>query len=133
VTRRMAYRYEAAEPGLTVWADREKMEQVVLNLLSNALKFTERGSVSVSVTANADDVIIHVSDTGVGIPADKIDAVFQPFVQLESGLTRRAQGTGLGLAICRDIARAMNGDVSLTSELGKGSTFSLRLPRHRRR
>ena len=101
----------------------------MLNLLTNALKFTDRGSVTLSADVGDDEVRIHVSDTGIGIPAQKLEAVFQPFVQLESGLTRRAQGSGLGLAISRDIARAMNGDVTVQSVVGEGSTFTLRLPR----
>ena len=112
-----------------MWADREKLEQILINLLTNALKFTERGTVTLSAEVREDDVRIHVRDSGLGIPADKLEAIFQPFVQLESGLTRRAQGSGLGLAICRDIARAMNGDVSVESVVGDGSTFTLRLPR----
>jgi signal transduction histidine kinase len=127
--RGLSYEYRPVDSAVTVWADREKLEQIVLNLLTNALKFTDRGTVSLSAEAREDHVRVHVRDTGVGIPADKREAVFQPFVQLESGLTRRVQGSGLGLAISRDIARAMNGDVTVESTVGEGSTFTLRLPR----
>jgi signal transduction histidine kinase len=127
--RGLSYDYRPVDSAATVWADREKLEQILINLLTNALKFTERGTVTLSAEVREDDVRIHVRDSGLGIPADKLEAIFQPFVQLESGLTRRAQGSGLGLAICRDIARAMNGDVSVESVVGEGSTFTLRLPR----
>ena len=127
--RGLSYEYRPVDSAVTVWADREKLEQIVLNLLTNALKFTDRGTVSLSAEAREDHIRVHVRDTGVGIPADKREAVFQPFVQLESGLTRRVQGSGLGLAISRDIARAMNGDVTVESLVGGGSTFTLRLPR----
>lgn len=128
--RGLSYDYQPVDPAVTAWADREKFEQIVLNLLTNALKFTDGGTVSLSAEASGDHVRVHVSDTGLGIPADKLEAVFLPFVQLESGLTRRAGGSGLGLAISRDIARAMNGDVTVESVVGKGSTFTVRLPRH---
>jgi signal transduction histidine kinase len=127
--RGLAYEYWPVDPTVTVWADREKLEQIVLNLLTNALKFTDRGTVSLSAAAHENHVAIHVRDTGVGIPGDKLEAIFEPFVQLEAGLTRRAQGSGLGLAISRDIARAMKGEVTVESVVGEGSLFTVRLPR----
>ena len=127
--RELSYEYTPVDSSVTVWADQEKVERVVLNLLTNALKFTDRGRVTLRVEPREDHVRIRVSDTGVGIPGHKLEAVFEPFVQLDSGLTRRAQGSGLGLAISRDIARAMNGDVTVESVVGEGSTFTLRLPR----
>jgi signal transduction histidine kinase len=74
-------------------------------------------------------VELRVTDTGPGIPAQKLDAIFEPFVQLDNGLTRATAGTGLGLAISRELARAMGGDLSATSSYGDGSTFTLTLPR----
>ncbi|HEX7980050.1 MAG TPA: ATP-binding protein [Gemmatimonadaceae bacterium] len=116
---------------LYVWADRDKLAQVLLNLLSNAIKFTtEGGRITTSVAADGPShVAVRISDTGVGIPADKLDAVFEPFVQVRSDLTRTTEGTGLGLAISRDLARGMGGDLRATSELGVGSTFELVLKR----
>ena len=111
-------------------ADRTKTEQIVLNLLSNAVKFTPAGGRVIATCGVAGDrVVITVRDTGPGIPADKQAAIFEPFVQLGRSLTSPHEGTGLGLAISRDLARAMGGDVSVESAEGKGSTFTLTLPR----
>jgi len=114
-----------------VWADRDKLGQVLLNVLSNAIKFTREGGRIVTSlgTDGPSHVVVRISDTGVGIPADKLDAVFEPFVQVQSDLTRTTEGTGLGLAISRDLARGMGGDLRATSELGVGSTFELVLRR----
>ncbi|MEO8580342.1 MAG: ATP-binding protein, partial [Gemmatimonadales bacterium] len=106
------------------------VEQIVLNLLSNAVKFTaDDGTIRVETNAETDRVNICVRDTGIGIAADKLEAVFEPFVQAPSSLTDRPRGTGLGLAISRQLARAMSGDLTVESILGKGSTFVLSLPR----
>ena len=115
--------------GVTVRADREKLEQVLLNLLSNAVKFTGPGdTVEMDVARQDGQVRIHVRDTGCGIPAEKLDAVFEPFVQVDPDLTRTRQGTGLGLAISRELARAMGGDLTVESTLDEGSTFTVHLP-----
>jgi signal transduction histidine kinase len=112
-----------------VRADREKLEQVLLNLLSNAVKFTGPGGQVQMGFAHADgQVRIHVRDTGCGIPAEKLDAVFEPFVQVDPDLTRTRQGTGLGLAISRELARAMGGDLTVESTVDEGSTFTVHLP-----
>jgi signal transduction histidine kinase len=116
-------------------ADREKVQQILLNLLSNAIKFTPQGG-SVSVTAElpenaSDQVLLRVSDTGIGIPATQLDRVFEPFVQVETSIASTREGTGLGLAISRDLARGMKGDLHAVSTEGKGSTFTLTLPRAR--
>jgi len=116
--------------GLVARADRMKAEQIVLNLLSNAVKFTPSGGrVTVGCEAADDRVLVVVRDTGLGIPADKQTAIFEPFVQLGRTLTSFQEGTGLGLAISRDLARAMGGDVTVESEVDAGSTFTLTLPR----
>jgi len=113
-----------------VRADRDRFQQIILNLLSNALKFTESGgSVTVSWRLERDQVLIDVEDTGIGIAASQFERIFNPFVQVQSGNTRTSEGVGLGLSISRDMARQMGGDISLRSELGKGSTFTLSLPR----
>jgi PAS domain S-box-containing protein len=115
-------------PGVRVCADAEKLRQILVNLLSNAIRYTnEGGRVDVRCGTRGDDVLIHVTDTGVGIPADKLDAIFEPFVQVDRAYAGQRQGTGLGLAISRDLARGMAGDLTVTSELGKGSVFTVRL------
>ena len=114
---------------LAVVADRDRLNQILVNLLSNAVKFSSRGGeVRISCTVKEHLVAIHVADDGHGIAADKLEEIFEPFVQLSSGLTRTAEGSGLGLAISRELARLMGGDVTVQSELGKGSTFTLTLP-----
>jgi PAS domain S-box-containing protein len=128
-------RMPADDPGaepVHVWADRDKLGQILLNVLSNAVKFTPEGG-RITVALAEDDgpshVTLRISDTGVGIPADKLDAVFEPFVQVRSDYTRQVEGTGLGLAISRDLARGMGGDLRVTSRLGAGSTFEVVLRR----
>jgi signal transduction histidine kinase len=112
-----------------VRGDREKVQQILLNLLSNAAKFTAPGGCVVVEWRRAGDVVhVTVTDTGIGIPPDKINLVFEPFVQLGSDRTTVGQGTGLGLAISRELARSMHGDLSATSEPGAGSVFTLSLP-----
>ena len=112
-----------------VMADAEKLRQILVNLLSNALKFTERGgAITITGQRHGDKFHIVIEDTGIGIPPDKIEAIFEPFVQVRADLTRTAEGTGLGLAISRDLALGMGGNLSAESELGKGSRFTLVLP-----
>ena len=116
--------------GAAVVADRDKLWQILLNLLSNAAKFTEPGG-SLRVEAEpggAGEVLVRVIDTGIGIPADKHESIFDPFVQAHRNLTRTTEGTGLGLAISRDLARGMGGDLTVESAEGEGSTFTVRLP-----
>jgi PAS domain S-box-containing protein len=126
----LTYEYRAGDPGVTCRADGEKLQQVVLNLLSNAIKFTDRdGRVTLCWEAGEHEVRVHVRDTGVGIPPDKLQAIFEPFVQLHGGLAQRSDGAGLGLAISRELARAMGGDVTVESAPGRGATFTLALPR----
>ena len=119
----------ACGDGFTAHADAEKARQIVVNLLSNAVKFTESGGrIEISARRDGATVRIEVKDTGIGIPADKLEAIFDPFVQVRSDLTRPYEGTGLGLAISRDLARGMGGELSARSALGAGSTFTLTLP-----
>ena len=130
--KQLEYRLEPCDTSLAVFADMEKLQQVVLNLLSNAVKFTPAGgriTISAGLQEKSGQIEIRVRDTGIGIPRDKIESVFEPFVQLDGGLTRKNQGTGLGLAISRDLARAMHGDLIVISEEGKGAEFVLTLPR----
>ena len=117
-------------PGAAVLGEREQVSQILANLLSNAVKFTPPGgTVTLSCELDATVARFRVRDTGVGIPEDALERAFEPFVQLDTGLTRRAEGAGLGLAISRRLARLMGGDVTAESEIGAGSTFTLTLAR----
>ena len=101
-----------------------------MNLLSNAVKFTQPGGrIVLTYDLDQDTAYFRVSDSGAGIPQDALERIFEPFVQLDSGLTRAAEGAGLGLAISRRLARLMGGDLTVDSALGQGSTFTLSLVR----
>ncbi|HXT15995.1 MAG TPA: PAS domain S-box protein [Gemmatimonadaceae bacterium] len=116
--------------GLTVTADEDKLRQILLNLLANAMKFTPaEGTISLCIATRDHQVAIDVSDTGIGIPRDQWDRIFEPFVQAKRALNPSDQGVGLGLAISRQLARAMGGELTVASEVGKGSTFTVTLPR----
>ena len=110
--------------------DPEKVTQILINLLSNAIKFTPRGG-HIGIECEETDTMIRITvvDDGVGIPRDKVDAIFEPFVQVSRDYSSIHEGTGLGLAISRDLARRMGGDLTVESQLGKGSRFTLALPR----
>jgi signal transduction histidine kinase len=128
--KRLSYDYAPCTDDVHVEADPEKIRQILLNLLSNAIKFTEPGGrITVSCAIEPAVVRLRVADTGDGIPQDKLDRIFEPFVQLHPGRTRTHEGTGLGLAISRDLARAMHGEIAVESTVGVGSTFTLTLPR----
>lgn len=117
-------------PDLVAWADRAKLEQILLNLVSNAVKFTAPGgAVTLSCAASPNEVALWVRDTGIGIPPEQHAAIFEPFVQVGRTLSTQREGTGLGLAISRDLARAMEGEITVESTVGVGSTFTVRLPR----
>lgn len=122
----------SAAPDLEMRADYEKSQQILLNLLGNALKFTPSGGrVSVSAAQEDSNVVITVDDTGRGIPRDKLLTIFDRFVQIDRHLTENSQrGVGLGLSISRDLARGMHGDITVESEPGKGATFRITLPRN---
>ena len=114
---------------VVVRADPDKVKQILLNLLSNAVKFTDPGgAITVRCTRDAERAHLYVTDTGPGIPRDKLDVIFDPFVQVDQRLVREHPGVGLGLAISRDLARGMDGELSVTSTVGEGSTFVLSLP-----
>jgi signal transduction histidine kinase len=131
--RGLAYGCDDCPNGLVAVGDPERVQQVLINLLTNAIKFTDPGGrVTVRAEECGDRVAIHVSDTGRGIPPDKLEAVFDPFVQVDRrrGLADESQqGVGLGLAISRELARAMAGDLTARSTPGEGSTITLVLPR----
>jgi len=130
IAKDLSYRFIGATERCVCCGDPEKVEQILLNLLSNAIKFTESGGVvTMSIESSDGFAEVRVSDTGVGISPDKLQMVFEPFVQLNRSRTSINEGTGLGLAISRDLARAMNGELSVESNVGSGSTFKLRLAR----
>jgi len=127
--KELTFTCDGCEPSLAAVADTEKLRQILLNLVSNSIKFTGAGGrVSIGAEQNGKMVRIWVADTGIGIPADQLARVFEPFFQAERGMTRRFPGIGLGLSIARDLARAMHGDLRLESSEGVGSTASLLLP-----
>ena len=130
--RAKGLRFESSDCPLdvTVHADGEKLQQILLNLLTNAVKFTDRGGlIRVEVDLESDIALLRVTDTGIGIPVDKLETIFEPFVQVDPNYTRTRDGVGLGLAISRDLARGMGGELSVSSVEGHGSTFTLTLPR----
>ena len=125
----LLYECSAGSGGIFIRTDPDKFRQILINLLSNAVKFTpEGGTVRVFTSIDGNNVSIHVQDTGPGIPADKQQEIFEPFVQLDRALTRTYEGTGLGLPISRGLARGMGADITVKSEVGKGSTFTLTVP-----
>ncbi|MEH6677220.1 ATP-binding protein [Phenylobacterium sp.] len=108
--------------------DEVRLRQVISNLISNSLKFTETGSISVRIGGDATNLTCEVADTGIGIPLDHQETIFDKFVQADASNTRRSGGTGLGLAICRDLVALMGGKIGFTSQPGLGTTFTLTLP-----
>jgi signal transduction histidine kinase len=123
---------DCPEQARMTYADLPKFRQSVLNLVNNALKFTEKGRVSVAVNRLRDPdgewTEVHVSDTGIGIGREHLGKLFQPFSQVDGSATRKYNGTGLGLAISKKFCQMMGGDITVSSELGRGSRFSIRLP-----
>jgi signal transduction histidine kinase len=108
--------------------DPAKVRQILLNLLNNACKFTDEGKVSLRIDNTFDDVFFHVSDTGPGIAAEHLELIFEPFTQVDQSTTRVKGGAGLGLPVSRRLAHLLGGELSVQSTVGKGSTFTLRLP-----
>jgi signal transduction histidine kinase len=128
-SKELTYERRAPAERLFARADREKVQQIVLNLLSNAIKFTDGGGrVTLEWAASDSAVFTRVHDSGCGIPPDRLENVFEPFVQVDNSRTRPHGGTGLGLSISRDFAVGMGGKLYVESELGKGSIFTLVLP-----
>jgi signal transduction histidine kinase len=126
--RHLALETEVAPGAGMVRADSRRVEQVLLNFLSNAIKFTEKGSVRITCSLQGDVVRISVSDTGIGIKHEDLDKLFRPFTQVDTGLTRQHEGTGLGLSISERLVTMMGGTIHAESEPGRGSTFSFTVP-----
>ncbi|MDQ6690350.1 MAG: GAF domain-containing sensor histidine kinase [Gemmatimonadota bacterium] len=130
--KQLHYEYNCCDPKYTAYTDPDRLQQILLNLLSNAIKFTPPGGkITVTCTVRKDRMRVRVTDTGIGIPRDKLEKIFEPFVQLARGQTAGAVGTGLGLSISQDLARAMGAELTVKSKLDTGSTFILTLPRGR--
>jgi signal transduction histidine kinase len=130
--KQLRYEYQCCDASYTAYTDPERLQQILLNLLSNAIKFTAPGGkITVTCGVVRGRMQVQVSDTGVGIPADKLEQIFEPFVQLARGQTVGVVGTGLGLSISRDLARAMDAELTAESTLDAGSTFTVSLPRGR--
>ncbi len=111
-----------------ITSDQFRIQQVIINLVNNALKFTERGSVNVKASVSGTNVLVKVEDTGIGIEPDQIETLFKPFIQIDSGVARKHEGTGLGLSISKKLMTMLGGIISVESEAGKGSTFTITLP-----
>ncbi len=109
-------------------SDAAKVRQILLNLVSNAIKFSDAGDIRIGVTPDHDEVVLRVEDCGMGIPADRIDQIWEPFWQVEQSRTRTAGGTGLGLSVVRQLSELLGGKASVESTLGKGAKFTVRLP-----
>jgi signal transduction histidine kinase len=128
--KQLNYEYNCCDPTYTAYTDPDRLQQILLNLLSNAIKFTPPGGkITVNCGPTKDRMRVKVTDSGIGIPPDKLEQIFEPFIQLARGQTAGAVGTGLGLSISRDLARAMGAELTAESKLDEGSTFILSLPR----
>ncbi|HPJ47523.1 MAG TPA: ATP-binding protein [Synergistales bacterium] len=121
-------RHEAAQEGYEILGDRRRFDQILLNLLNNAVKFTASGGVTVKSSVDDRGFLFSVAGTGIGIEAKDLEQIFEPFKQLDTGKTRQYEGTGLGLSISRKLAEAMGGSLGAESRPGEGSIFTLRLP-----
>ncbi|HLB09657.1 MAG TPA: ATP-binding protein [Gemmatimonadaceae bacterium] len=130
MSKGLTFDTDSCSDGLHALADPEKLEQILLNLLSNAINFTPaKGAIHLTCDSDDTSVWIRVRDTGRGIPFEKQDRIFEPFVRVDEGFNRPTEGTGLGLAISRNLARAMGGELAVKSAPGNGSTFTLTLRR----
>jgi signal transduction histidine kinase len=126
--RGIGLKLELRSPSVRMTSDIDKARQILVNLLGNAVKFTDRGTVSIRLSRSSTAVRIDVEDTGIGIPADELPRLFRPFAQVDTGLTRRHGGTGLGLYISRRLSTMLGGHIEVASQPGVGSTFSVVLP-----
>jgi CheY-like chemotaxis protein/anti-sigma regulatory factor (Ser/Thr protein kinase) len=117
------------EPGLPpLFTDQEKVRQILINLLGNAIKYTKKGSVTVTAARQGNDLKLAVADTGIGIPKEDLERIFEEFQQVDTSTTRKYGGTGLGLSISRHLTHLLNGEITVSSTVGKGSTFTVVIP-----
>jgi len=126
--KRLEVNVESSEPEVRAVTDRTKVQQILLNLIGNAVKFTDRGGVRATVELSDGELVIGVSDTGPGIPRSEHALIFDEFTQSRKRAEAKPEGTGLGLAISRRLARILGGDIAVNSEVGAGSTFTLKIP-----
>ncbi|OPZ24279.1 MAG: Autoinducer 2 sensor kinase/phosphatase LuxQ [Deltaproteobacteria bacterium ADurb.BinA179] len=113
-----------------LYSDARRVEQIILNLLSNAVKFTDTGSIAVSCAVEGGKYLIRVADTGIGVKKDRIDEMFKPFRQIDTGLGRKYEGTGLGLSICKKLLELLGGEIGVESEWQRGTKVTITIPVH---
>jgi signal transduction histidine kinase len=126
----LSLKFDITEDIGTINADQRRLEQVIMNLLNNAVKFTEKGNIHITCRTQDRLCILSVADTGIGMEQEEIPKLFQPFHQIDTGIARKTEGTGLGLSICKRILEMMNGSIIVQSEFGKGSIFTVSFPLH---
>jgi signal transduction histidine kinase len=129
VERRLEFRIDAPTEPVALETDVGKVRHILLNLLTNAVKFTDQGEIVLTARVDNGDVCFEVRDTGIGIPPQHHERIFDPFWQVENKASRRVAGTGIGLSVARRLARLLGGDVTVSSKPGEGSTFTARVPR----
>ena len=113
---------------IMIYSDRRRIEQILINLVNNAVKFSDHGNIRIQCTIEDENVIIHVIDSGIGIKREDMENLFKPFQQIQTGISRQYEGTGLGLSICKRLVELLGGKIWVESEWGSGSTFSFTLP-----
>lgn len=128
IKKGISFEIQISERAEVVFADRQKLIRVLINLLTNANKFTTKGEIKLNVISQTENIVFAVSDTGQGIPEDALEKIFLPFQQANNEYNRQFDGVGLGLSICSQLVGLMNGKIDVISEEGKGSTFSVILP-----
>jgi signal transduction histidine kinase len=123
---------ESVQPGapLEVYCDPADLDRIAVNLVGNAIKYTARGHVRVSLAGADDRVRLEVADTGIGIPRDKLARIFERFYQVDGSATRQYGGVGVGLALVKEIVEAHGGRICVTSQVGAGTTFTIQFPAH---
>ena len=126
--RPVSLHYQRPEAEIRVMGDRNRLRQVFTNLLGNAMKFTEAGSVTILTEVQDGRFRVHIKDTGIGMSQEEMSRLFQPFQQVDGSITRRFGGTGLGLAISQRFMGLMHGRITAESRKGEGSTFTVELP-----
>jgi hypothetical protein len=124
----LAVTYTITPPNVEIASDRRRVEQILLNLLNNAVKFTEKGEVHLETVLENNWLVTRIIDSGIGIKPEDLKVLFKPFQQIDTGITRQYEGTGLGLSICKRLVELLDGQIWAESEWGKGSTFTFTLP-----